>query len=146
MPADPIRDTITQLRFFGEIPREARDRVADAFIQVGKRRRLPEGTRLFTQGEEGTDEGYILLEGDVLVTKSTGMGLECPAPELLGEMKQFNPNKLRTATVEAMNDIEVLAFSWPAFEKAVQAKLNDAERKALRAALQNYAWQHFTEA
>lgn len=145
MDTNEQRKLIVTLGFISGLDEDLRHKAADAFIHISEHTRLEAGTVLFTQGEEGSDTGYILLSGDVEVSKTTGTTLRCQVPELLGEMKQFNPVAVRTATVETKSEAEVLRFQWPRFEADIRERLDRDQRKLLKESLQNYAWRHFTE-
>lgn len=103
------------------------------------------GTVLFTEGDKPTDQGIVVLTGAVTIQKPGTPELEQSAPELLGEMTRFNPTGHRTATVTVSQPCSLLRFAWPNFEKVARRRMNEADFNALMKALEEYAWQHFTQ-
>ncbi len=136
---------IAQLTAFAALDEALRAKLAGVFLGVSEREEIPEGTVLFTQGEEGSEAGYVVLEGVVLVEKSNAGPIRCAAPALIGEMNQFNPVHFRTATVTAATPLEALRFSWKDFEGALYDALGRTEADAVQEALRGQAWQHFME-
>ena len=112
------RDKISALGFMNELTHQLRQDTVEVLIQVGKLRRVPKGGIWIREGEHSANKGYILLKGKVCIQKSDHPDLECETPELLGEMMQFNPAHLRTATVKAVTDCIVMRFIWDDFWNA----------------------------
>lgn len=143
MEQEDIRDVLKAVPFVQALPDSIRDDLLDIILEISEPVTIEEGTILFTEGERGSDVGYFLLKGDVEIRKSNGMDSSCPAPELLGEMKQFNPVGLRTATVESLTDLDLLSFDWADFRAATEDYFPPDDLKALEDVMENYAWQHF---
>lgn len=143
MDQEDIRDVLERVSFVQALPENMRDEMLDIISEISEPVTIEEGTVLFTEGERGSDVGYFLLKGEVDVRKSNGMDSTCPAPELLGEMKQFNPVGLRTATIESLTDLELLSFDWADFRAATEDYFSPEELKSLEEVMENYAWQHF---
>jgi hypothetical protein len=63
------------------------------------------------------------------------------APDLLGEMQQFDRYGQRTATVKAASRATVLVFSWHEFVARVRdtPTISKEDQNALKAALESYA-------
>lgn len=138
------RNEILNLRFMGSLPSGLRDQLADIFLEISQNARLGQMTVMFTEGESGSDTGYILLSGEVEVRKSTSPPLVCQVPELLGEMMQFNPSKKRTATVETLGEVQALRFSWSKFQETCERYLSSSDQEKVHQTLESYAWEHFT--
>ena len=82
------------------------DRVASA-AQVLEYR---PGTRLFTQGERGTDV-YFVLAGEVSVSVGKHEVAKCRAGMHVGEMALLDPFKGRVATVSAIDTVVTAQIS-----------------------------------
>lgn len=143
MPA--AADTLRNLRFMHQLGPAAREKVIAAFEIVGQPESMNPGASLFREGERDTDRGYVLLDGEVRITKSSAPELTVAAPELLGEMVQYNPKSERTATVESATAIQVLSFQWSAFNDELVRTCSPEETDEIQKAFQDYAWEHFTQ-
>lgn len=136
---------LADIPFVHALPESTRDELIRVIIEVSKLGKFEEGTCLFTQGKQGTDVGYFLLEGDIEIAKTGTTTLQKTAPELLGEMKQYNPLRLRTATVTARTSLHVLSFKWRKLHTTLEAGLTADAFQEVEQALESYAWDHFTE-
>jgi len=80
---------------------------------VARPRRLADGERVFTEGQPGT-ELFLLVQGEVSVV-SAGTGIARFGPgSTFGEMAMLD-QPLRSATVDALSDIELLVIEREAF-------------------------------
>lgn len=83
---------------------------------------VPGGQVLFAEGEPA-DAVYAVLSGAFLATKSTGMGQRIvgtiAAGETIGEMALLS-GRPRSATVRALRDSEVLAFTREEFDRLLK--------------------------
>lgn len=145
MDKNAARERILAMPVLAPLGPALREKIADVFLTMGAPERIPANTTLFTRGDASDGRGIVLLDGEVSVLKEGNPEVVALAPDLLGEMAQLNPTKQRTATVNAATDLVVMRFKWPTFTKAAQQKLSDEDIEAFTAALQEYAWQHFTE-
>ncbi len=145
MDKDATRERILAMPVLAPLDAALRERLADVFLTVGAPEDVAANTTLFTKGDASDGQGIILLQGEVSVLKEGNPEVIALAPDLLGEMAQLNPTKQRTATVTAATDLKLLRFKWPRFTQAAQQKLSDEDLDKFTAALQEYAWQHFTE-
>ncbi len=145
MEPDAILAILAEIPFIESLPDSTRDGLTRIIVGVSSPETMEAGAVLFTQGEPGTDDGYFLVKGDIEVKKSGAAAAQIQAPELLGEMKQFNPVGLRTATVTAVTALELLAFKWIELQDALEAGLSADAFQAVEQALESYAWEHFTE-
>lgn len=130
------------LPFMLEMPESLKQQVCRILLEVGEFHQVEKGAMLFREGDQHNPDGYVLLSGSVRVAKSYAGDAQAFAPVLLGEVQQFNPRSERTATVEALEDLDTLHFTWDRFHNEVQARLDDHEREVLRKALLEYAWLH----
>ncbi|MBI2421265.1 MAG: cyclic nucleotide-binding domain-containing protein [Candidatus Hydrogenedentes bacterium] len=145
MSTEEIIDRIKAIGFMKAIDSQLQNKVIDLFRTCSQGSTVKAGTPLFREGEATTNEGILFLSGTVLIRKANAPEMEAHAPDLLGEMGQFNPANKRTATVLAQSDLKVLRFDWKVFYEGAEQKLSQAERGKLSQALQEHAWKHFTE-
>jgi len=145
MNEDAIRREISGMPAMAPLSGALKAKIADIFVNNGVLQKCAANTLLFRAGDATDDQGYILLEGEIDVTKEGNPPVTAYAPDLIGEMAQLNPTRQRTATVKALTDLQVLRFSWPSITKAVQSTLSADEAKSFTDALQQHAWRHFTE-
>ena len=145
MSSESTFDRICEVSMMRELPQVLRDRVASIIEDISKLRKVPKGAVILREMEGGADKGYILLEGAVGILKTDAPKHRCPAPELLGEIMQFNPAHVRTATVGAVEDCLVLKFEWETFWAALGAESTSEEVAKVRSALEERAWVHFAE-
>ena len=142
MTIEEQKRLIQGLPFMSALPADAQQHVITAFIDTSELTRIEEGNELFREGDQTSNDGYVLLSGSIIVQKSYTNDAKAAAPALVGEVKQFNPKSERTATVRALEDLETLRFNWDAFYGALENCLHPQEIKMLRKALLDYAWQH----
>jgi CRP-like cAMP-binding protein len=71
-------------------------------------RRYRRGDRLFKQGDAAT-EMFLTVTGKFLVKE---IGVELPPRSIMGELGLLTPNNRRTATVECIEDGQVLTITY----------------------------------
>ena len=71
-------------------------------------RRYRRGDKLFKKGDAAT-EMFLTVTGKFLVTE---IGVELPPGRLMGELGFLTPNNRRTATVECIEDGQVLTITY----------------------------------
>lgn len=115
-------DVLRKVGFFSKL--EARDLAAvrDA-AQVKK---VPKSTLLFCEGDRG-DALYLVLEGKVKASLLAEDGREVILSvlgpgELVGEMALFDLEERRSATVETLEDSELLVLSGAQFLKVIESR------------------------
>lgn len=145
MDADTVRQRISDIPLMFQMDSGLASKLATILIDISSEGTAAEGDVLFTRGEATSSNAIILLEGEVSVEKEGFPPLTAISPELMGEMAQLNPSKQRTATVTATTELQLLRFQWSDFKEAIQRVLSGAELEKVSAAIQEYAWQHFTE-
>lgn len=142
MDNDECRNLISGLPCMLELSESIKQVVIGTLMDLAAHETMSEGDSLFTEGAQAAGEGYVLLSGNVSVEKSYSSTSTCAAPELLGEIGQFNPESNRTATVTASEELEVLRFDWNELYAVLQKKLDDEEQEHFRRALLDQAWEH----
>ena len=144
MDSVELRTAILDVAFMRHFSEDLRGKVAVLFQEVAALRRVPKNAAWIRQNEPAENKGYLLVEGAVAIQKPDAPEISCEAPELLGEMMQFNPTHLRTATVVAMRDCVVLQFLWDDFWARTRQRLSEPEQEKVRQVLEEVAWEHLT--
>lgn len=139
---DDIENHLAGLSLMLDLPSGARHGVLGILRDLGTRASIPAGETLFTEGDTAGDTGYVLLSGSVHVHKSYSPDSTAIAPAILGEVKQFLPDSARTATVRAVEELDVLEFDWNRFNTELERKLDTHDLDVVRQALLGYAWTH----
>jgi CRP-like cAMP-binding protein len=83
-------------------------------------RRFAAGATLFTQGQPA-DALWVLLDGDVEITREGRVLAEVGPGAALGELSLFRAVPTRSATVTAICKVTVLRISGPQFQKRLVA-------------------------
>lgn len=144
MQFEELQNELTNIAFFSNLSSELQNHVAQIFHSISEEKRIPEGMVLFKAGAEGTDVGYILIDGEITIGKEGYPEFQGFAPDLIGEMELFNPAKQRTATVKSGTELRVLQFRWSSFTSALSKRVSDSDRRAVKDAIESHAWDHFT--
>lgn len=139
------REVVLTLPILSTLRPTPAEQVVELLMNISTLEDIPHDTTLFTKGDESIADGIILLKGEVSVLKDGFPEIVAAAPELLGEMGRLNPTGQRTATVIAMTDLSVLRFTWAAFTREAAKTMSETELDKVSSALQEYAWQHFTQ-
>ncbi len=142
---DQVRARVSALPIHVTLRPTPAEQVIDVLMKISTQENIPPNTTLFTKGDPSIDDGVILLEGEVSVMKDGVPEIIADAPELLGEMGRLNPTGQRTATVTAVTELALLRFKWTEFMREAGLQLSEAELEKISSALQEYAWQHFTQ-
>ena len=137
-------DAIVRVPIVAEFAQPIRETFATLVQEISEVRRLRKGHRMTREGSRGRNRGFILLSGSVRIHKSEMLDAKVHAPELLGEVMQFNPKRLRVATVLAHEDCLVLRFMWDDFWDAAARYFAPDDLATVRGALERRAWEHFT--
>lgn len=121
--------------------------LADILSDIGKVRVLKKGEQLYAEGAVDDNTGAILIDGDLVVAFGTHQPIFVKAPELVGEMQQFNKYGTRTATVCAKDPTTVLEFAWHDFVARVQDRpeIGQADQLVVRNAFTKFAGDRFKE-
>ncbi|MDZ4861638.1 MAG: cyclic nucleotide-binding domain-containing protein [Candidatus Hydrogenedentes bacterium] len=112
MNLSEYRNRLSSVAMILDLPEPMRTRVSMIFLWVGQPARFSPGDCIFVQGDEDENTGCVLLRGEVDVIRAHETAIPVVAPELLGEMQQLEPTAQRTATIQAVTEVESLLFSW----------------------------------
>jgi hypothetical protein len=135
--------TLCRLPLVQHLPEEAKERVAALLLEVSQLVTWFEDNTLLHQGWLGGDAGFVLLQGYVEIDKEGEAPILVSAPALLGEMHQFNPRALRTATVRVKGTPRVLKFVWRELYAKARQRLSEAEQDMLMDGIEHSAWERF---
>ena len=114
------RSIIGRVPLFAALPPDELERLAASLGEVA----FPADTVLFREGERG-DRFYILLSGQIAIIKALGtdderlLGVR-GAGEFVGEMSLLSQDGLRTASVCAHGDVQVLELTRADFDALLQ--------------------------
>ena len=147
MTDHPLDGRIEGLSLMLDLDTGIQEGIIVSLKDVGRIAGVNKGGQLFSEGDRGADEGYVVLKGSLLVECDSGFSNTLFAPVLVGEMKQFafGDEEVRIANVTAATDLEVLRFDWNAFYESLAAQLSSEQLEEFRCALRRYAWMHFLE-
>lgn len=143
MDVPEIVDRLRGLPLIGSLPEAAKARAADVFLRVSAPVTYTDGEPIIKARALGGHDGYVLLEGEVLVEKEGTAPVVVGAPALLGEMLQFNPRAQRTANVRARGPVTALKFSWQEFYAQAKQGLSEDEQGHLLEAIERSVWERF---
>jgi CRP-like cAMP-binding protein len=124
-----------------------RKAVAMLMLQISKAYELSPGEVLYERGQEDENTGALLVRGTMRVRRRGGEPIFLEAPEILGEIRQFMKSGIRTATVEAENNVTVLEFSWTDFNYMATelGALKPAQIQEFKAVLKAWAKERLAE-
>ncbi|MBI5095248.1 MAG: Crp/Fnr family transcriptional regulator [Candidatus Hydrogenedentes bacterium] len=145
MDRNIVIECIGKIGILKELATDLRTEMAEILAGISDLRKVPMGKCWIHEHEKAPNNGYVLLEGSVIVRKSGTPDIECEAPEFLGEMMQFMPSHERTASVTALSDCAVLRFQWDDFWKEISAKLSPEHQEKIKEAIKNTTWAHFAQ-
>lgn len=145
MDATTLAAFVEHQRFFAGLPGAIRSEIISIFAAVSDHEDVSANTVLFEKGDSAADEGILVLDGEISIEKDGHPVKYISGPELMGEMSQFNPTGQRTATVSAVKDLQLLRFQWFSLKNEVRRRLGPTAVDALQTALEEFAWNHFTE-
>ena len=97
---------LTSASLFRDIPSEA----LDALIFAGRERRLPVGSFVTREGQDG-EACYFLIQGGATVTQNGRVINKMKAGDVFGEIALLRPILPRTASVVADSDLMTIAVS-----------------------------------
>lgn len=143
--AEDYRQTLLSVGAWRELPLLLRHAVVEILLTVGEVRSIPKKGIWLKEASLTKNKGYVLLEGRALVRRDEHGQLEVTSPSLIGEMMQFNPAGLRTATVSSITSCFVLKFSWEDFWQKVAERLDDQDSEAVRNSIVRHSWIRFAE-
>ncbi len=137
---------LTQLPLLARMSPEAKDKIAQLFLDTSDNNTYEDGEALMSAGYLSFDTGYVLWEGHVAIESESGETVaEVAAPATMGEMSQFSSGDTRNATVRAIGEAHALRFSWEDLYAEAQESLSKEENAAFRGALEELVWDRFPE-
>lgn len=140
-----ILDTLMNLPLLSSLPDDARGRTAKLIHTVSKLVTHSDGEALLRKESLGAGTGFVLVQGKVRVKKDDSDDIELAAPALLGEMQQFNPRALRSASVFSSGCTTALTFTWQALYDRVKEDLSMSEQMALMDSIERTVWKRFEQ-
>lgn len=129
---------ILEIPILQALPEELRESVAKVFLETSLETVLVEGEVLYSKGAEDANTGALLVSGSVRVDGGGDSTITVGAPELLGEMQQYDSAGQRAATVTATEESVVLEFAWHDFIVLAMDTLNKGEQVKLREAISEH--------
>ncbi len=133
------------LPLFEGLEEACRKPIAELLLRLSREMTLDDGEQLIQEGALGGTAGFILMAGQVLVERSGAAPITVCAPALLGEMQQFNPQSLRTASVCAQGEAVVLRFGWQELYAQARLELEETIQGLLLGAIERCVWERFHE-
>ncbi len=135
-----IRERILATPLVSRLPESMRQRFVMVLLWLSDTREVCREETLFEQGETDTDSGCLILEGMVRIKTESAANKTIDAPDILGEVQLFTPNRQRTATVEVVVGGCVLMFSWHELATTAKESFTDAEFADLKRIITESAW------
>lgn len=135
-----IRERILATPLVSRLPDGMRQRFVMILLWLSDTREVSREETLFEQGESDTDDGCLILEGMVRIKTESAANKTIEAPDILGEVQLFTPNRQRTATVEVVVGGNVLTFSWHELAKVAKEHFTEAEFADLKRVITESAW------
>ncbi len=132
---------ITDVPVFNAMNTGLRARLAEILSSISEPRVLKKNEILYAKGAEDENTGAVLVDGALNISNDEGTLLTVTAPDMLGEMLQFDTYGQRTATVTAAGPATVLEFKWHDFVARVRdtPSISQDDQKLLKNALESYA-------
>lgn len=140
MELSTIRERIVNTPLVKKLPDAMRKRFAIALLWISETEDATRTQRLIEQGEKNRDLGILILEGMVRIKNESTQTKTIEAPDILGEVQLFTPDRARTATVEVVVGGKILTFSWKALAAECRELYRDEEMDTLRKAIYDSAW------
>lgn len=140
MELEKIREQILKTRLVRNLPENMRQRFAMLILGLAETREVFREEQIFKQGDRDADTGCIILEGMVRIITEDSDKKTIEAPDILGEVQLFTPDRVRTATVEVVVGGNILTFKWKDLGRATQEVFNKEEMAALKRVITESAW------
>ncbi len=141
------KDKISQVPVFAAFATPLRDHLTDILMDISNTRVLKKGEQLYAEGAIDDNTGALLVDGGLIVAFGTKTPVFLEAPNMVGEMQQFNKYGTRTATVCARASATVLEFAWHDFVARIQDRpdINHADHATIRDAFTKFAGDRFKQ-
>lgn len=134
---------IPKLAIFSDLDEELRVRVCMPLPWISKRMKLSDGEALFDAGACCRSRGFLLTEGSVSLTWEKEETRVVSAPDIIGIMPNYKPERLWSASARASGEVDLLAFSWFEYGEALQGLLSREEMKLFFESMKYNAKRHF---
>lgn len=138
-------DLVSRVTMLQVLAESTRKIVCEVLLSMAAERDLEEGDILFAEGDEDVHTGVILVEGSMTVGRDSDAPITVQAPEIMGEMHQFDDFGQRTATVIAEEDSKILEFAWSEFVEVCMQELDPDAQNELRGMLESHASRRLKE-
>ena len=147
MSENNYRERISVIPMFQSLELPLRQELSEVLMDVSVARILESGDTLYKREDEEGNTGAILIEGLLEVVGDHDVRLEVSAPDLVGEIQQFDEFGQRTATVTANEKAIVLEFPWHEFVSRLNERvtISDAERNQVKNVLATFAGDRLKE-
>ena len=132
MNKDQTQSKLRQTLLVKLLPDPMQDRFIEILLSVSEQKQAETGATLFKLGDTNADQGCLLLEGMLKVTRGDGEVRYIEAPDIVGEVQLFKPQAERTATVDVVIGGSMLTFAWKAMAAAAKDVFSEDEMAALR--------------
>jgi len=107
-------DVLAQVPLFAKFSKKELKHLAPLVDEV----RFPAGKVLITEGRGG-EEAFVIVSGSASVTRGGSELRTAEAGEVVGEMALLQPAAVRSATVTAATDMELLVVGTRAFHSLI---------------------------
>lgn len=112
----PLAKKLVHIPIFGGLTVEE----AAEFFEVASESSVAAGATLFREGDAG-DALYVILEGEVAVTRKNVELARLGKHTVLGEMSLLGEGEVRSATATAVGDVKLLKVPSRRVQKLVKA-------------------------
>lgn len=136
---------VLEIPMIQALPEDLREVVSKLLLDSSRETVLAPEEVLYTKGTEDANTGALLVKGSIEVDKGGESRIVVQAPDLLGEMQQYNPTGRRSATVRATEESLVLEFSWHDFVVLAMDTLSKEEQIALRETISKHVGSRLKE-
>jgi len=140
MELEQMRERILSTPLVQKLPEGMRLRFAMILLGFAETREVAREEQIFKQGDRDAGTGCIIIEGMVRIITEEDNSKTIEAPDILGEVQIFTPDRVRTATVEVVVGGKILVFSWKEVGAASQEIFSADEMKAFRKVIAESAW------
>lgn len=140
MELEQMRERILGTPLVKSLPENMQLRFTMILLGYSETKEVTREQQIFKQGEKDTGTGCIIIEGMVRIITEQDNKKTIEAPDILGEVQIFTPDRVRTATVEVVVGGKILVFSWKDVGKATQEIFTSDEMKLFRKVIAKSAW------
>ena len=140
MELEQMRERILNTPLVKSLPEAMQLRFAMILLGYAETKEVSREEKIFKQGEKDAGTGCIIIEGMVRIITEEDDKKTIEAPDILGEVQIFTPDRVRTATVEVVVGGKILIFSWEDVGTALQESFSADEMKTFRKVIAESAW------